>query len=266
MVAAKVKSKVLDFTNTKERSAYNPKHVEAGDYRAKIVSVDDGDSKAGNEMWTYGIQLADMVSAVYPYYCILDENNLWKIRNLLQATGITVPKKRFNVDPNKVVGKLIGITLDDDEYDGKPKSVISAVFSIKELDGDTSSSDDDDDIEDDVEEEEEPTPPKQRAPRRKAPEPEPEEDDDEEEEEPEPPKRRSSSASKRSSTRSRRASEPEDDDDDEEPEPPKRRRSTATATRASSAHKKPAARAKAAPPDDDDLEDEDFEELDADDL
>lgn len=143
-------ARALDFTNVKEGSNFNPKRKKAGDYLAKIVSVTDEESKQGNAMWVFGITLSTDSRAVYPYYCILDEASLWKIRNLVMATGKDVPKRKIKLDPNKLVGQEIGIALDDDEYDGKPKSVIVATFPTDEL-GDVESPDDDDeDVEDDV--------------------------------------------------------------------------------------------------------------------
>lgn len=126
-------AQILDFTNVRDRGAYNPKHHPAGDYKAKVVKVEAVESQAGNAMWVFAVQLDDDASAIYPHRCVLNEANIWKVRNLLVAAGITVPKKRVKVDPSKVVGKPIGITLEDDEYEGKLKSVIQATFPASDL-------------------------------------------------------------------------------------------------------------------------------------
>lgn len=143
--------KVLDFTNVKESSGINPKHRPAGDYRMKISKVtEQGTKKDPSVMqWVFVFTPTDMQSAAYPYYCQLEQNTLWKVRNLLIACGITVPKKKLNVDPNKLVGKEVGVTLDDDEYEGKLKSVITAVFPASDLDDSDTPADDagDDDAE-----------------------------------------------------------------------------------------------------------------------
>jgi hypothetical protein len=186
--ASTATKKVLDFTNVKESSGINPKHRPAGDYRVKITKVTEDKSKAGNDQWVFVMVPTDMLSAAYPYYCTLNAESLWKVRNLLIAAGVTVPKKKVNVDPNKLVGREIGVTLDDDEYEGKMKSVITAVFPAEDLDDDgTPSADDEDEVEEDVEEEVEeieeveepvakPTAKKKVAAKRK-PAPEPEEDE-----------------------------------------------------------------------------------------
>lgn len=151
-------NKALDFTNVKESSGINPKHVEDGDYLAKITDVRDEKAKDGTAMWLFLLQLDEMRSAVYPYYCKLEENQLWKVRNLLIAAGKTVPKKRVNVNPNNLVGTEVGITLTGEEYDGKMKSVIDAVFPASELAPATSSKSSkattSDDVDDDLADEE----------------------------------------------------------------------------------------------------------------
>jgi hypothetical protein len=173
VAAAKAKAKVLDFTNVKDKGMYNPVQQEEGDYKLQIASVVEQDSKSTNEpMWVFGLSLVGHRTAVYPYYCVLNEDNLWKVRNLIEATGKAVPKKRLKFDPQSIVGKFVGGTLADDEYDGKMKSIISALFPVSELD-------------DEDDEEEAPPPAKKKAPAKKAPakkkkpEPEPEDDEDE---------------------------------------------------------------------------------------
>lgn len=165
---ADAKKHALDFSNVKDSSGINPKHMPEGDYLLKIVKVDETD-KDDVPMWNFHMQLADSKTAVYPYYCKLQENQLWKVRNLLIAAGIEVPKKRVGVDPGKLVGKTIGATLEDDEYEGKLKSVVAAVFPADELDAEEP--DEDDDAED-IEEDEEPTPVTKKG-KKAAPAPEP---------------------------------------------------------------------------------------------
>lgn len=140
-------AKAVDFSGVKERGDFNPRRVKEGDYAAKIVKVEDGKSKKTDEFqYVFTIKLQAFSQNSYPYYCKLAENQLWKLRNLAVAAGLNVPKKRVKFDPNKVVGKAIGVSMEDDEFEGKEKSVIGAVFPISELAGvgemDTDDSDD----------------------------------------------------------------------------------------------------------------------------
>lgn len=222
-------SKVLDFSQVKDQAGFSPKHKPEGEYLATIVSFDDTKSKSGNDMWVFGIALKKDRKAVYPQYCLLGADQLWKLRNLMLAAGIAVPKKKLKVDGNRLVGKDLGICLEDDEYEGKLKSVITSVFPASEFEGVPGDEDDEDESDDDVEEEEdyEDEEPEDEAPA--------DEDDSED--------------------------EPDDDEDEEEEEPPaKPVRTTKAPARASKAPAR--AKPKAKPVEDD----EDEDELDVDDL
>jgi hypothetical protein len=180
----------IDFTNVKDGGgAFNKKRQPEGDYKAKVTKVVDSPSKKDQTMqWLFTIQVG---SGTYPYYCKHEENQYWKIRNLLVAAGLTVPKKKVKVDPNKIVGKMIAVTLEDDEYDGKAQSNIAATFPLSELDDDDVPDEDEDEVEDDDEDEDDTPPP---AKKKKAPVVEDDEDDeddeDEEEEAPAPRKKK----------------------------------------------------------------------------
>ncbi len=257
----KVASRTLDFSNVKESSGINPKHLEEGEYLATITEVRDDPAKDGEAMWNWIITPHDNKTATYPYYVKLVENQLWKLRNLFLAAGVDIPKRAAKIDPNRVVGKTICIVLEDEEYEGKTKSVISAVMPKEEFenyDGDTGPADDDDDDED----EEEPAPRKRRA---KAA-PVEDDDDDDEDDEPEPPKRGRGRPKKvveedededdepapvkRGRGRPRKVvEEVDDDDEDDEPAPPKKRGRPAKAAAAPVRKKR-----RRADDDDDDLD------------
>lgn len=176
----------LDFTNVKEGSTFNKKRQPEGDYKGKVMKVVDAPSKKdGVAQWLFTIEINGYS---YPYYCKHQENQLWKIRNLLVAVGLNVPKKRVKVDPNKAVGKFVGVTLEDDEYDGKAQSNIASIFPPSELDGSDDEDDADDTEEDEATEDDEATTD--------------DADDDEEEEAPAP-------------ARKKKPAPVEDDEDDE---------------------------------------------------
>jgi len=179
---------VMDFTNVKDGGGqFNKLHQRAGGYPAVVMKVQDAPSKKDDVMqWLFTIKVG---AGQYPYYCKHVENQLWKVRNIFVAAGITIPKKRVKVDPNMVVGKKIGVILEDDEYDGRVQSNIQAIIPLAELDEVGPADDDEDETdEDDTEEEEsEPTPAAKKAAPAKAkakaaPVVEEDEDDDELEE------------------------------------------------------------------------------------
>lgn len=118
----------LDFSNVHEGSTFSPRRLPEGPYLATIVKVESKESKAGNPMLVYTIIPAEHPTAVYPYYLLLDEKQLWKFRALLLAAGKEVPKRKVTVDPESIVGKQIMIDLEDDEWEGREKSTIAGVF------------------------------------------------------------------------------------------------------------------------------------------
>jgi hypothetical protein len=165
-MATKASAKVVDFSNVKEGGgSFNKHRIPSGDYPCKILKVEDAESKSdGGFQYLFTLQPLKFSQYKYPYYCKLQENQLWKLRNLLVAAGITVPKKRMKLDPSKVVGKIVGVTFEDDEYEGRMQSSIASIFPASELDADDipdsddedepeAAVDEDDDMEDEVEEE-----------------------------------------------------------------------------------------------------------------
>lgn len=147
-------ARTVDFSNVKDGGNFNKKRIPSGDYKAKITKVDDAKVKATDEFqYLVTIQIVSRPSSVFPYYCQLTEKSLWKLRNLLIAAGKSVPKKKTKVDINSIVGKFIGVSIDDTEFDGKEQSEITGVFPAAELtEGDEPGDDEDDETEDDEEE------------------------------------------------------------------------------------------------------------------
>jgi hypothetical protein len=165
-----VNPRKLDFTNVKEGGGqFRKTRQVAGDYRGQITKVAEVAKKGDKDkkMWLFTIKVG---SGIYPLYCGFGPDELWKLRNLFVAAGKNVPRKMLNTDPNLIVGKTIGVTLEDDEYDNKKQSSIAATFPTSELSGEDDDSDDEDDSEEDEDDEDD-------------------EEDDEEEEPPSPPKK-----------------------------------------------------------------------------
>lgn len=276
----------VDLTGVKDGGGggFRQKRKPEGDYLAKIVKVADhtpGENAKSNEPgWVYTIQIDGDARASYPYYVNPAKNQVWKIGAICRAAGLNVKSAKIKFDPNKLVGKAIGVALADDEYNGRQKSVIDDVFPVSDIspnasDGavDADEYDDADEVVDEVEdttldepaediededEEEPPAPaPKRRRAAQPAPEPEPEDDEeeDDEEEAPPPPRRRRRAAPE---------PEPEEDPEDEEeeepaPAPARRRRAAAPPAKAAAT---PARKRRAAPPPVEDDDDLDLDDLD----
>lgn len=136
----------LDFSNVKDGGGkWNKRRQKAGDYLATVTDYEKGEAKSdGTTMWIYTIQVGD---GTYAYYCKLQENQLWKVRNLFIAAGLTVPKEKLKVVPTDVVGKQIAVTLEDDEYEGRAQSTVENIYPAAEYSG--GPADDADEDEDD---------------------------------------------------------------------------------------------------------------------
>lgn len=204
----------LDFTNVKDGGQFNKKRLPEGDYRAKITKVGDAKAKkTGDPMWLFTIEVRYKgQTATYPYYCQVAENMLWKIRALFAAAGIVIPKKRVAIDPNRIVGREVGVTLEDTEYNDKLQSQIAFIIPLSEVVGDEQSEEVEEDEEDEETEEEEDT---------EEEEEETEEEEEEDEEPPAPPvKKKAATAPPAKKTAAkkttRRAPAPADDDELEE--------------------------------------------------
>ncbi|AWY05225.1 hypothetical protein SEA_MARGARET_45 [Gordonia phage Margaret] len=132
--ADKLKAKV-DFTNVSEGSGLRTRRLPAGEYLAVIKDVEYAESKKSQQpQWVFKISPVNHPGAIYPYYVGLTAEQAWKLRAVLTAIGVNVPKKAISVDAKKLVGKKLGVILEDDEYEGKEKSVIDAVIPVTEVD------------------------------------------------------------------------------------------------------------------------------------
>lgn len=54
------------------------------------------------------------------------------------ALGKKAPKGKASIDVERLVGSTLGVSLEDDEYEGKEKSVIDSIFAASEIAGDPS--------------------------------------------------------------------------------------------------------------------------------
>lgn len=223
-------ARAVDLTNVKEGGAFKPRRKPEGDYRAKIVKADDHqpNDKTKPLGWVLTIQVEGDARSTYPYYLSPEEKQAWKVRTVSAAAGFKLKTARVKFDPNKLVGKTIGISLVDDEYEGRQKSVIDDVFPPSEVganaDEDVPEDDYDDadqavdvpEDDDEPEEEEVPPTPTRRVKRKPAPEPEPEDDDEEDEPEPAPRHRRAAVPPAKAATRRKAAPAPAEDDDEDD--------------------------------------------------
>lgn len=156
-MAKKIK---LDFSKVEERSGINTRHIPEGLHGMKVQSVVVGEAKDGTDMLTYFLvpKASKYKTRVFPYYCKLQANQLWKLRDLFVAVGLTVPKKATMLDPDAPVGKDLAAEVEDDSYEGQLRSQVQGTYPVDILEdgegGDDSDEPDDEEAEDEDESDE----------------------------------------------------------------------------------------------------------------
>lgn len=149
----------LDFSKVEERSGWNTKEIPEGLHEMKVVAAEVGEAKDGTDMITYALVPTSpkYKTRRFPYYCKLQQNQLWKLRDLIVATGGTVPKKVTNIDPDIPVGKLIAAEVSDETGQYAGRSSVDGTYGIEILDDDDTEGEepeDDEEYDDEAEEDE----------------------------------------------------------------------------------------------------------------
>lgn len=121
----------IDFSDVKAPT-YTAAHQAPGVYNAEIAGVELAKAKKdGTDMLVFAIECGP---GRYPYYCKIVPNQLWKLRELIEAAGTKVPSKVVQIDPDKYVGKKINVELEDDTFYGKLRSRVARVAKFAEVD------------------------------------------------------------------------------------------------------------------------------------
>lgn len=113
----------VDFSNVEGGGR---SRVPEGDYIVKVVSCKHETAQSGNPMLVWRFAISDGKFEGKPLYTntVLVPKALWVLRNLLEAMGLKVPSKSVNLNPAKFVGKELGVTVQDNEFEGRTYSEI----------------------------------------------------------------------------------------------------------------------------------------------
>jgi hypothetical protein len=124
------------------------KRVKEGDYPFTIKAVKLDQSKAGNTMFvvTFVGKSGKVKNKQTRDYFTFTAEALFKLVQLLEAIGEDVPEDTSRIDGASLVGKDVGITLEDEEYDGKMTSKAQGYVPIEDLVEDGDEDDDEPDI------------------------------------------------------------------------------------------------------------------------
>jgi phosphopantothenoylcysteine synthetase/decarboxylase len=143
-----VKKIRLDFSKVEERSGWNTRGMPEGLHKMKVESVQETEASDGTDMLVFALRPEGKYKTrLFPFYCKLQQNQYWKLRDLLVAAGVSVPKKAGQIDPNAVVGKWIAAEVEDETGQYAGRSSINGTYDLSILDDDGSAGDPDDDDE-----------------------------------------------------------------------------------------------------------------------
>ena len=136
----------------------NPRLPE-GDYKAKIVKAEKKEAKSSGNTYiqfTFKITEGKYKGKELTGNATLTPKALFWLRHMLEALGVDVPEKAVNIKYKKYIGEKVGITLEDDEYEGKIKSEVSdfVEYDLVGADEDDDDDEDDEDLDDDDDEDE----------------------------------------------------------------------------------------------------------------
>jgi hypothetical protein len=141
----------IDFSKEEGGGGGNKRYKE-GDYRAKIVKIKHGQSSEKHTPGIFvGFKIIDGPDPKAKGNNINDRlwltpKSLYRIRNLLEAIGLKVPKSMVSIPLTKLIGKEVGITLVDDEYQDKKRSEVADYIDLETLaEADAVDADDEDD-------------------------------------------------------------------------------------------------------------------------
>lgn len=140
----------LDFSKVEERSGWNTKSIPEGVHKMKVESVQETEAGDGTDMLVYALVPTDpkYKTRRFPFYCKLQQNQLWKLRDLIVAAGGTVPKRAGQVDPNSPVGKFIACEVTDETGQYAGRSSVDGTYDLSILDEGEDTDDDGGDDED----------------------------------------------------------------------------------------------------------------------
>ena len=202
----------IDFSK-EEESGGGRVHWPDGDYHVKIVKAKatrspDKDTP-GLEV-TFQVLEGKRKGKKVTDTLWLSPKALSRVRLLLEAVGVKVPKSAVNLPLGKLKGKTLWIELvteKRDGYDPRSRVAFQGFMSEDEYEADTESDEDEDEDEDELDEDDDEL----------EDEDEDDEDEDEDDEEPQPKKKsKSEKSSKKKSKKAKKADDDDEDDDIEE--------------------------------------------------
>ncbi|QGZ16787.1 hypothetical protein PBI_DEWDROP_140 [Microbacterium phage Dewdrop] len=121
---------VIDLSNYKDRVGAR---VIPGRYRVIVEDVEADQSKQGNPMvnlW-FRIQGGEFDGQTLVDRLTITEKALFRVVGFMNAIGLPTPKKKIQIVPQKFLGQVLEVDVDDGEpYNGRVKSEIRGYIRV----------------------------------------------------------------------------------------------------------------------------------------
>lgn len=123
-------SKYMAITFKAGKPASSEFHVEAGDYRLRVVEASEDTSRAGNDMIKLKLRVVRDNGSDGPGlfdYLVFSESAFWKVDTFLKSCGKHPGEgEEIALDPDDMIGWECMATLSVETYDGKKSNKVAA--------------------------------------------------------------------------------------------------------------------------------------------
>ena len=121
----------IDLTEVKENSYTIPD----GLYKVKCTNIEQSISKGGNPMFVWDFEVQDGPNAGFmcKVFSAIAPAAMWKVAETVQALGVGQTGQVVKFKRTDVIGKICGALIEQSEYEGKMRSSITKVMTIKEM-------------------------------------------------------------------------------------------------------------------------------------
>lgn len=164
---ASSKTERLDFSGVPKERRQRFRRIPEGEYKAKVMGVrkkwKDND-KSNTPYFAWTLQITDGKYKGTPFIenTSLKKEALFNLRNLIFAASDgkknVAGRSAVEFNPDSLVGKAVGIVVEDEEWDNKMRSTIGSIIPLSELgeeEDDEEGEEDEDEDEDEADEDEE---------------------------------------------------------------------------------------------------------------
>lgn len=121
----------VDLSDVKENSYTIPD----GLYKVKCINVEQAIAKSGNPMfvWDFEIQEGPHAGFISKVFSAITPAAMWKVAETVQALGVGQTGQVVKFKRSDVIGKICGAMIEQGEYEGKTRSSIVKVMTLKEM-------------------------------------------------------------------------------------------------------------------------------------